>query len=127
MNLLTKYFGVSIIIKKEEALREFYKIFLLLIVLCLIGYAQQDQRPDSNFKSIHQLESETHQKNISKNDTILEKETSDSEAQENQMRSIINFSLIVIIMLILIIALSLILILRRIHRGREREMGHPEK
>ena len=102
----------------------FYKMFLLLMVLFAVGYAQQDDKPDSNFKSIHQLEKEVHQEGELK-DTVSEIESSGSERRENQMRSIINLSLVVVIMLILIVALALILILRRIHRSRERETEVP--
>ena len=107
----------------------FHKLFLSLMVLFAFGYAQEDQMLDSNFRSIHQLEKEAHQEDELTGDTILEKEFSDSKRQQNQMRSIINLSLVIVMMLVLIAAFALILILRRIHRSREREtdVTHQEK
>lgn len=97
------------------------KLISLFIFTFFIVYANERVKPDSNFKSIHQLELEQHQKDTTKSDTIekiqeLEKENIPSE--ETQVKAVINFSLLIVISVLLIITIAILLIVRSVYRAK---------
>ncbi|MGB9720180.1 MAG: hypothetical protein ACPL28_01690 [bacterium] len=88
--------------------------FLTCVILSLYGIAQ----PDTNFKSIHQLQSEEYKKGTTKSTVQNDSPTKNPEGifdQKQPMQTIINFSLMMIIIIVLIITISIFLIARRIY------------
>ncbi|MGQ9665539.1 MAG: hypothetical protein ACUVUH_09455 [bacterium] len=105
-------------------------IVFLTLNFFLISNLHTGERPDSNFKSIHQLQSEIYGKDTS-TDT-LRIQTSKQERKEStktaegllnskqSMQTIINFSLMVILIIALIVFLSIFLIARKIYRTKNK-------
>ncbi len=81
-------------------------------------------QPDSNFKSIHQLQSEEYKKDTITDTVGIEPADQNKKIPEGvfknkqPMQTIINFSLMVILIVALIISLSIFLIARRIYRTK---------
>ncbi len=83
---------------------------------------------DSNFKSIHQLQSEEHAKDTIKStnenlkDTTYEMQSKNSGGilnSKESMKSIIRLSLIIILIAVMIAAIAIFLIERRIYRTKK--------
>jgi hypothetical protein len=98
---------------------------LLTFLFSGLTISAPEVQPDTNFKSIHQLQSEQN-----KNDTTEKRDNSPIEDtipkksesflnQKQPVQTILNFSLMVVIILVLIIALSIFLIARRIYKTKE--------
>ena len=86
-------------------------IFLLSLI-CFIGYANEE----------HQAELVIHQEDTVEHDTLLQTKGIKTDSvynQDNQMRTVINFSLLIVIILIFIVAITVFLIIRRAHRVRK--------
>ncbi len=85
--------------------------YVLVMFLLLTSILAQSM-PDTNFKSIHQIQSEEHSKDsLNNHDSAL----TDTE----QVRTMINFTAMVIVIIILVIAISAFLIARRIYRTKK--------
>jgi hypothetical protein len=75
-------------------------------------------QPDTNFKSIHQLQYEEYKKDTTKNMIKGDSNIKNSEGifgQKQPMQTIINLSLMMIIIIVLITGISIFLIARRIY------------
>ena len=89
-------------------------IFLLILSFLLSGSARPN--PDSGFKSIHQLESEAHNKDTVVRDSGLKVQN----IKPAPLRTLINISLMIIIVIILIAAIAVILIIRKTYKAKNR-------
>jgi len=98
-----------------------YPTFLFLNFLISFTFSQT--KPDTNFKSIHQIEYELHQKDTTKVDTTLKikSEKINTLPEVNrQVGTIINFSLLILIIIILIVIVAVFLIARRIFKTKSK-------
>ena len=93
----------------------FSKSIFLLGIIFIIGYTSDHQKPDSNFKSIHQIEWEVHQEDTLDTITGVTLESN----QKKQAHNVINSSLLVIIIIILILAIMILLIVRHVYKVRK--------
>jgi|GEM_PF-1296798 len=100
-------------------------IIFLTLTLSFISNLHAGTKPDSNFKSIHQLQSEEYKKdtvkkqNVAPNENQFQKNPKGIFSEKQPMQTIINFSLMVILILILIIAISIFLIVRGIYKTKK--------
>ena len=96
-----------------------YPVFVTLIFLTILlnSVIGAQTRPDTNFKSIHQLESETH-----KGDTTKSRTASDVAVGIGvDTRVMANVTLMVLIIVVLILALAVLLIIRRVYHSKKIE------
>ncbi len=92
-----------------------------ILAACLVINSYGIAQPDTNFKSIHQLQSEEHKKDTT--DYLKQNDTAPNNPlgmlnKKQPVQTIINFSLVVFLMVVLIIALGIFLIARRIYRTK---------
>lgn len=94
------------------------KFILLLGLFVLVGHAQRTTNPDSDFKSIHQLEL-----GKQKNDSLGEiRETNEQITAESlsiqgtYVRTAINATLVIIVFLLLLVTIVFILFVRKKYR-----------
>ncbi len=100
---------------------------MIIVFLCTYPGANNfaQAQPDSNFKSIHQLQSEEYKKDTITDTVRIKPAEQDKKIPEGvfntkqPMQTIINFSLMVILIVALIISLSIFLIARRIYRTKK--------
>jgi hypothetical protein len=97
--------------------------YLKLVSMCIISVAflsvLDAAQSDSSFKSIHQLESEQHQKDTTKPDTIANTAPEESTvAPETQTKAVINLSLLIVITIVLIAVIAIYFIIRNVSRSQ---------
>ncbi len=100
-----------------------YKTILLLGMMVFVYYASAEQHHDSHFETVHQHEWAVHQTdNVLRNTPVESKEikTDSIDDESNQIRTIINSSLLIVMVLILIVVITIFLMLRRVYKvGKE--------
>ena len=89
------------------------KILFTLNLIFLVVYANEVIKPDSNFKSMHQLEIEKYQNDAIK---IKELKIDSIPRHDTPITTTLNFYLIISIIFILVVMLIIVLLVRRAYR-----------
>lgn len=95
---------------------------LLFILFLIIGARPEGTHPDSGFKSIHQLNDETHRRDTIQHDSDVRNEPVNVEnmhVSDRQAETFTNLTLFNILLTILLIVFVLFLLLHRRYRWKK--------
>jgi cytochrome bd-type quinol oxidase subunit 1 len=87
----------------------------LALVLYFAASSSPEGRPDTNFKSIHQLQSEEHKGDTLRSDTVIKREPGPVDVNPKAVPPVkaLGFAtLLVVVIIILIILITILLVLR---------------